>query len=175
MALIKGSEAGGMAGHRSLTLHDLKEQAERVLADAAAEAQRIVDQARSEAQAKVEAATRRGFAEGRDRGHVEGREAGVVEGRAEVIETFSAQLRATLTAWSEMLTDWETRRLAMLAAAREDVLMLALAMGEKVAHRIIEVDPAVVVDILLWQRLYTDPLAEYNLHRICYQLTSLGP
>ncbi|MCZ6544292.1 MAG: FliH/SctL family protein [Chloroflexi bacterium] len=34
----------------------------------------------------------------------------------------------------------------MLLAAREDVLKLALAMGEKITHRVIEAEPAAVVD-----------------------------
>ena len=146
MALIKGSQSSHITPHGTLNLHDLKEEAEQALAEARAEAKRLVAEARAEAQARIDQAIKDGYAQGHDQGHAQGREAGLAEGRAEALETYSAQLQAVLRAWSEALTDWEERRDVMLAAAREDVLVFALAMGAKVAHRVIESDPQAVAD-----------------------------
>ncbi|MHC4427988.1 MAG: FliH/SctL family protein [Planctomycetota bacterium] len=146
MALIKGSKAGDTSRHSFLDLHDLKEQAERVLDEARAEAKRIVVQARADAATQIEQARERARADGHDRGFAEGRQAGEAEGRAEALETYSARLETLVAGWSEVLADLQASRNAMLAAAREDVLTLALAMGEKVCHRVIETDGSAVVD-----------------------------
>ena len=146
MALIKGSKAGDMSRHSFLDLHDLKEQAERALSEARGEAKRIVAGARVDAASQVEQALERARTEGHDSGFAQGREAGEAEGRTKALESYSARLETLLAGWSEALADFQASRNAMLAAAREDVLTLALAMGQKVCHRIVETDRSAVAD-----------------------------
>lgn len=76
--------------------------------------------------------------EGRDAGEKAGREAGLAEQR-------DALSKLSL-AWTAGLDDFLARREKMLAEAKRDVIRLAAAMGRKVTHRAIELNPAAVVD-----------------------------
>jgi flagellar assembly protein FliH len=144
MGLIKNTDARHVVKHGFEDMGDLRKQAEVVLQDARAEARRIVDEARSEAQAIVAESEPRGFAEGKQRGLGEGREEGRRLGHEEAISERRARLEQLIPAWTEALESFETQRKDLLLAAREDILELALTMGGKITHRVIEADPEVV-------------------------------
>jgi flagellar assembly protein FliH len=146
MGLIKNRDAHGVVSHGFQDLGDLKLQAERLLGEARAEARRIVDEARSRSEALVAESGPRGHAEGRQHGLVEGREEGRLQGCQEAINELRSRLEQLVGSWTEALQSFEANRNDLLLAAREDILDLALAMGSKITHRVIEADPRVVTD-----------------------------
>lgn len=144
MALIKGGHAGGLVKGGFRDLGELKHQTEQVLERAQAEAARILEEARAQAESLVAESAPRGFDEGLARGLDEGREQGRSEGRSEALEQHGAELERLVGSWKQALERFESQRAEMLLAAREDILALAVAMGEKITRRVIEADPAVV-------------------------------
>ncbi len=149
MALIKKTTAGSLhKGASVFNLGDLTRESKHVLREAKERAQQIMQQAEQEAATLVASATDRGFAEGKDRGLAQGREEGRKAGRAEAIGEFTPQLADLQVAFTAAFEQWEADRNSMLLAAREDVLRLALAVAEKVTHRIIQTDSTVIGDQL---------------------------
>jgi flagellar assembly protein FliH len=144
MGLIKNRDAQGVVSHGFQDLGDLKRHAERLLDDARAEAQRITDEARSRAEALVAESEPRGYADGEKRGLGEGRAEGRRLGHEEAISELRSRLEQLIPAWAEALESFESQRKDLLLAAREDFLELALTMGGKITHRVIETDPEVV-------------------------------
>ncbi len=146
MAVIKNTEAERIARPGFLDLGDLRRQGEELLACAGADAARILEDARAQPQRLLEDAEARGAAEGRRRGEALGRTEGEERGRAEALAGCAAQVGELVAAWRAALERFEAERSAMLLSAREDVLALAVALGEKVTHRMIALDPAAVTD-----------------------------
>jgi len=146
MALIKNKDAAALALRGFEDLGDLRRQAETLLAQARAEAQRILDEASAEAQRLIDDAAPRGEAEGRRRGEAEGREAGSRAGREAALTEQRQRLDELAAAWTAALDTVESGRNDLLLAAREDVVELALALGRRITHRVIEADPSVVRD-----------------------------
>jgi len=129
-----------------LDLGDLRRQAEGVLERARAEGEAMLAQARAEAAAIAPRAREEARKQGLEQGLREGREQGAAKGRAEAFEESRAAIDNVIAGWTEALERWERDRGAMFLEAREDVLALALAIAERVCHRVVEVDPACVVD-----------------------------
>ncbi len=146
MALIKNTQAERIVKPGFQDLGDLKRQAEELLAQARLEAQRIIERSRVEGQARVDEAVRDGYDQGRQKGYAAGQAEGRDQGRTEVLSELSRQIGELLASWTKALETWESQRASMLLDAREDILKLAIAMGEKITHRVIETEPAAVVD-----------------------------
>jgi flagellar assembly protein FliH len=115
-----------------------------MVATARGEGQKILDAARAAADVVAAEAAPRGEEEGRQRGLEEGRAEGLRRGREEALATWDAQLKQLVAAWSAALGEIETGRGEIFAAARDDVLDLALAIGARIARRQVEGDPTVV-------------------------------
>ena len=146
MALIKNTQAARIVKPGFQDLGDLKRQAEESLAQARGEAQRIIERSRVEGQARVDEAVRDGYDQSMQKGYAAGQAEGRDEGRTEVLSELSRQIGELLASWTKALETWESQRASMLLDAREDILKLAIAMGEKITHRVIETEPATVVD-----------------------------
>jgi flagellar biosynthesis/type III secretory pathway protein FliH len=146
MGLIKNTDAHRIVSHGFEDLGDLRQQAEQELEDARAEARRIVDETRAQAETMVVESGARGHAEGTEKGLAEGRQEGLRQGRQEAIDETSSRLEELIPAWIKALEHFEAQRNDMLLAAREDILELALAMGGKITHRVIEANPNVVAE-----------------------------
>ncbi|MHC4429461.1 MAG: FliH/SctL family protein [Planctomycetota bacterium] len=146
MGLIKNTDARRVVKHGFQDLGDLKQQAEQLLVEARAEARRIVDEARSRAEAIIAESEPRGYTDGKQRGLGEGREEGRRRGHEEAINEQRSRLQQLVPSWTEALESFEAQRNDLLLAAREDVLELALTMGGKITHRVIEAEPGVVTD-----------------------------
>jgi flagellar biosynthesis/type III secretory pathway protein FliH len=149
VALIKRSESdAGVHRAIALDLGDLARRAELMRAAATAEAQRILVEARAERARIMKGAAE----EGRAAGHAEGREDGLAEGReagrAEALAEFRERLATVDSEWAAMVGDFETRRETLLIEGRRAVVELAVAIAERVVHRTVELDPAVVEDQL---------------------------
>ena len=146
MALIKNRHAGGLVTRGFEDLGDLQKQAAGIVEAARVEAARIIAEAQTQAAAIAAEAAPRGLAEGREQGLVEGRQEGCQVGREETIGQYTAQLSALGESWTAAIEAFEADRSATLQTAREDIVELALAMGGRIARRVIEADPAVVQD-----------------------------
>jgi flagellar biosynthesis/type III secretory pathway protein FliH len=149
MALIRHATAKTLARDAMvLDLGDLTRQAEQIRARARAESELILAQARAERERIVAGAAEEGRVEGMARGLEEGRLEGHAAGRDAAMAEYSQALGALNESWSLALAEFERKREEMLAGARQDVLHLALRIGEMVTKRAIEARPEVVVDQL---------------------------
>jgi len=128
-----------------LDMGDLRKQADQLRHVAQAQAQRIVEDAKRHAseiaeQARV-LATEQGYTEGHDRGLAEGRE----QGHTEALTENRTQLEQLRNTWQASFEQWDAQRQAMETDAKHALLRLGLLFGEKIVHRVIEVDQTVVV------------------------------
>ena len=147
MPVLKQSEAAPLLNDPTvvLDLGDLRRQADRIIAAAEQEAGRILEAARAAARDEAERIRAEAEATGRVDGEAAGRAAGEERGRAEAMAAAEAQLDELQAAWTTALDDWSSRRASDLAAAREDVVALAVAIAERVVHRTIGGDPEAAV------------------------------
>jgi flagellar assembly protein FliH len=149
MALIKHANANRLLNEAIvLDLGDLNRQAEAIMSRAREQAARILAQSKAEAQKLIEGAAAVGHAEGFEKGAAEGRVAGEQQASAQTLELMSERLQALTDSWIQALSRWEADRAQMLLAAREDVLLFAFALAEKLVYRIIRTDPLVVQEQL---------------------------
>ncbi len=147
MAIVKNTQTDRLLKNAIvLDLGDLRHQADRIIEHANVQAEAIIEQARQEARRLVDVSAGQGFEEGKQKGLAEGRETGRAEARIESLEAFETQFSELQAKWSEALHRWEQDRQGMLRDAHEDVLRFAFEMAEKIVHRVVEQDPAVVVD-----------------------------
>lgn len=145
MTVIKHIEAERLTrGAVVLDLGDLKEQARAIIADAEHTAQRLLLDARAEARRLTAKSSEIGRVEGYAAGHEQGLDEGRDVGRREAETAHGEAIRQTLTGWNAALVEWEQQRRDMLMAAREDVIALAVAIGERITHRVIEHSPELV-------------------------------
>lgn len=149
MALIKSANSSRLVKDAVvLDMGALDRQADRILIAAGAQADQILAEARAEARRLTDGADARGHAEGHERGLAEGRQAGRTEGHAEAIEQTSAEIQQLTESWRVALETWERNREAMQQEACEDVLRFAFMLAERIVHRVIQHDPAIVKDQL---------------------------
>jgi len=144
MALIKGRDVERLVLRGFQDLGDLRRQAEEMVSAARGEGQKLLDEARAAAKLVAAEAAPRGEEEGRQRGLEEGRAEGLRQGREAALAQWDAQLKQLVAAWSAALGEVESGRGEIFAAARDDVLDLALAIGARIARRQVKADPTVV-------------------------------
>ncbi|MCE9592233.1 MAG: hypothetical protein K8S99_17140 [Planctomycetes bacterium] len=147
MPVIKGYTAGGMMKEAVvLDLGDLGRQAARIQAATEVKARKIIADAELEASRLGDDARAKGHTEGRAEGLERGLKEGREQGRAEAFKQAEPQLKQLQEAWTATLRDWETQRDAIEREARQSIVDIALAVAEKLVHRIIEVDASVIVE-----------------------------
>lgn len=135
-------------GAAVLDLSDLDRQAKRILDDAREKASRIMQQAQQEAEQLIANADAIGHQQGLERGMAEGREQGRREGHEQVIAELKPRIESLMRSWMDALQQWEAERTEMILSAREDALAFAVAMGEKVIFRTVQVDGTIIEDQL---------------------------
>ena len=131
-----------------LDMGDVEAHANRVLTDAHDRAARAVEDAERLARHLTANADQKGHAEGYARGLAEGKAEGARVGRDEACQQAQADLQALSERWLAAIEQWESRRERLHAEAREDVLRFAFALTERIIHRLVRVDPAIVRDQL---------------------------
>lgn len=131
-----------------LDLGDLTRQGEQIVAAAQAKAAQIVAQAQQEARKQAEEIREEALRDAKAQGLEEGLAEGRKKGHAEALAQSRATLEALQERWSQLAAQWEENRATAEREARQGVLELGLALGEKLVQRIIEVDPTVIVDQL---------------------------
>jgi flagellar assembly protein FliH len=129
-----------------LDLGDIGRQAARLRMAAETKAAAIMTDAEKKARALIEGAEARGFDQGKQAGFVQGLEEGREQGAAEALASMRDQLQQVQTAWIDVAQQLDNGRKEMMLEARQAVLNFALQLAEKLVHRVIEVDPTVVVD-----------------------------
>lgn len=147
MPVIKSHNASPLVKEAIvLDLGDLGRQAARMRAEAEAKAARIVEEAQREAQQLIDSAEAKGHEQGRAAGYEEGLAAGREQGRAEALQAMNEQLAQLQAGWAQTLSQWQAQREQVEREAKEAVLAFALKAVKKLVHRVVETDPAVVVD-----------------------------
>lgn len=129
-----------------LDLGDLGRQAAKLRVAAENKAAQILAAAEKQAAELVEGAEARGFEQGHAEGLQRGLEEGREQGRQAALEEMRQQLQQVQTAWIDVAQQLDNGRKDMALEARQAVLGFALRLAEKLVHRVIEVDPTVVVD-----------------------------
>lgn len=149
MPVLKHRDATGFAKDAVvLDLGDIGRQAARIRMQAEAKAAQIINDAERQAQKLIDEAEGIGFERGKEFGYGEGLEHGRKAGHAEALAGSQEQLALLQTAWADVAEQLDGQRRAMDREARRAVLEFALQMAERLVHRVIEVDPTVVVDQL---------------------------
>jgi flagellar assembly protein FliH len=147
MALIKSHNTAALIREAIvLDLGDLGQQAAKLQSASEAKARQIVTDAQTEAARIIEDAKNKGFGEGKAQGLEAGRAEGRKLGQAEAIQTASARLNQLEKTFGSAIQQWESQRIALEREGPQRVLDFALKLSEKVVHRVIKVDPTVVVD-----------------------------
>lgn len=129
-------------GASGLDLRDIAVKADAALAAAQQEAARIIAEARTQATIIQEKARQEGFASGK----AEGISKGTEEGRTAATNETRTRLRndqgQLLAALASALQSFSTQREQFLSAARRDVVALAIAISQRIAHRLVQIDEA---------------------------------
>lgn len=150
MPVMKPGQSGSMIRSAVvLEMSDVEAHAQRVLTDAHDRAAAAIDEAERKARHLTANADQIGRTEGYERGLAEGRADGLVQGRGEALQGAQVDFAALATRWAQTLDQWEARRDGMLDEAREDVLRFAFALAERIVHRLVRADPAIVRDQLI--------------------------
>jgi flagellar assembly protein FliH len=141
MGVIKAERAKTLT---TFSMSDLEARARLLVSKAHAEADQILKDARAEAEKLKADASATGLAEGKRKGLDEGRAQGKAQALAEAMKTEGAKLAELVKALSAGLEEVNRMRLTLESDARENLLMLAVAIARKVTHREGKLDSAVV-------------------------------
>lgn len=147
MSVIKASNTVGFAKDAVvLDLGDLGRQAARLRMVAEDKAAGIVTEAEQKAKELIAGAEQIGLEQGKAAGVEQGLAEGREQGRQEALAEFREQFAQLHAAWSDVAEQWDAQTKGMAIEARQIVAEFALKMGERLVHRVIEVDESVVVD-----------------------------
>lgn len=136
-AIIKADDSQlRTKGLYSLDLRDISREAEAMLTSAREEAQRIIEEARRSAAAEKDSIRHEARDDGRRIGVAEGLAAGRQTGLEEARKQFTEQQASLLSALTKTLADFTARREEFLAAARRDVVVLAISIASRICQRL---------------------------------------
>lgn len=147
MPVIKGCNTVGFTKDAVvLDLGDLGRQAARLRMIAEDKAASIVTKAERKARELITGAEEVGFEQGQAQGFEQGLAQGREQGRQEALSESREQFAQMHAAWSDVAGQWDAQTKDMAIEARQVVIEFALKMAERLVHRVIEVDPSVIVD-----------------------------
>lgn len=129
-----------------LDLGDIGKQAAKLRAASEAKARQILADARDEAKRIIDAAEKQGFDKGHAEGLAKGIEEGNQQGHAAALAAGTTQVKQVTDRFSAVSRDWDEHRGQLEREARAAVLDFAMKFARKLTHRVIAVDPQVVVD-----------------------------
>ena len=118
----------------ALNLRDLEQVAREAIERAKAKAKEILTEALARAREMEQVATARGEKAGYDAGYVKGQDDGRTEALAtetERLREATGSVRETLV---EVLREIETQRNDLLAESRQDLVLLAVAIAERICR-----------------------------------------
>jgi flagellar assembly protein FliH len=147
MSVIKANNTVGYAKDAVvLDLGDLGRQAARLRMVAEDKAGQIITEAERKAKELVAGAEQIGFEQGQQAGQEQGLAEGREQGRQDALAEYKEQFEQLHAAWSDVATQWDAQTKGMAIEARQVIVEFALKMAERLVHRVIEVDPTVIVD-----------------------------
>ena len=146
MGLVKASAAP--PGLTPFSMRDVEEQARALLVGARRTAERLLAEAQREAASMKQRAAAEGLVEGRREGIARGIEEGRTMGRQQAVEEHRTQFAQAVAALTEAMTDLESSRAELEAAALEEVVDLAVAVASRVTKRQGMIDPPVLTENL---------------------------
>lgn len=120
------------------------QRARRELDDARARAEAIVIQAKDQIEETKRQAKAQAYKEGYEKGQAEGLQAGHEQALTEAKQDFATQSRELQESLQHVLSDVSDRRHELVARAHQELLALAIATGEKIVRKRIELDPSAV-------------------------------
>ncbi|MCA3005314.1 MAG: hypothetical protein LW650_09675 [Planctomycetaceae bacterium] len=145
MGLLKANQAQNAFKQAvALDLGDLRRQGEMVVAAAQRQASEVLAAAAAERKRLISDAARLGRTEGITDGLAEGHRLGAEQGRKAALAENAELLRRIESGWSAALAEFETRRTAMVADARRDLVRLAVLLAERITKRAVAADPSIV-------------------------------
>lgn len=143
MAMIRQTEAARLAQHGiPMDLGDLAQRGEALRAEAQRAAERIVAEAKAERERLLADAASVGREQGHAQGFAEGLAKGQDEGRAEALEHWTQRFEELANTWQAALADLAAQREHSLHEAERGLIDLGVAFAQRVARRVIELDPA---------------------------------
>lgn len=145
--VIKAEEVLPLEGAVLKPFHfsDMMGEVKEALISAQAEAARIVRQAKAQEETVHQAAWDLGFRSGFGKGMAEGAEQGRAEAFAAAMKEFEASQRSLVASCEQMIAQIESRRAAWEAAARQDLVDLAMAIARRVVRHVTERERRVVL------------------------------
>ncbi|MGQ9649223.1 MAG: FliH/SctL family protein [Phycisphaerae bacterium] len=148
--VIKAAEALPLEGAvlKPFHLSDMMGEVKAALIQAQADAARIVRQAKAQEEAIRRAGYEAGYQAGFAKGLEEGREKGHAEAFAQAKAEFAATHKSLLSSCEKIIADIEERRAAWQAAARQDLVDLAMAIARRIVRHVSESDRRVVIQNL---------------------------
>lgn len=130
------TEFTGRWGMASFELSDVLEEAQKTLADARQKSAAIIKAAQDQAEAVQESARKRGY----DRGFGQGQQAGLQAGHKEAFDKaskeFAEQQKTLIAACEQIYSQINDRRIEWQAAARQDLVELAMVIARRVVHAV---------------------------------------
>jgi len=123
-------------GLRTFQLNDVMKEAAAQLESTRNEAARILQDAKDQAAVIERRAHEAGHKEGFEKGVVEGREAGRVEAFESARQEFAQKQQSLIQACTQLMAGIEADRVAWCAAARHDLIDLALVIARRVVHHV---------------------------------------
>jgi len=149
MAVIKGTTPDTLLKQAVvLDLGDISRQAAKLRVAAENQASAVLDKAEQQARQIIAEAEEKGREQGYAQGHEQGLAEGREQGHAEALGQSTEQFQNLVMSWSESLHDIEATRSRLESEIKSAALEFAIVFAEKLTHRVIEVDPTVVVDQL---------------------------
>jgi flagellar biosynthesis/type III secretory pathway protein FliH len=143
MGLIKSNNAPSSA--RPFSMKDIENQARTMLLRARQQADQLLAAAQTEGESLKKAAHSQGLADGRKEGLARGREEGMKAGREQALVEQRAQLTALLGALNKTVTELNSSRRELEAAAVRDVIELGIAIAQRVTKKQGAMDPSVAM------------------------------
>ncbi len=144
--VIKASGVGKIKKHlETLVLKDHMAEAQRIVHEARVRAARIIEDAQAHIQTSEREARRTGY----EQGFAEGRAVGEASGHQEAFATakveFLARQEQLLGALEALMSSFEEQKEELIDRATSDVLLLAIAMAERITKRTAALDREVAV------------------------------
>ncbi|HSW46294.1 MAG TPA: FliH/SctL family protein [Phycisphaerae bacterium] len=123
-------------GLRSFQINDVLREAMQTVAAAREESSRLTEEARRQAEALRQQARKEGYASGLTQGRKEGAEVGRKQAFEAARKEFAEQQASLVAACRQAIDEINARRADWWAAARQDLVDLALAIGRRVARSV---------------------------------------
>lgn len=145
MAMIRRADVGQNARDAIvLNLGDVVREGQGVLTAARDQANKLLAEAKVERERLVAGAREEGYTAGVAQGLEKGLRDGLKSGEEKAIAEWTERLASVQAAWASALDGFAREKEQLMAAARVDVLRLALSISERVTRRTIATDPLVV-------------------------------